>query len=95
MSLREKIDAAAGEAEDEEEAAQILKDSLTKDGHSKVWGRRQTYLKNNPLEKEGHEKLGKVEKGLSAALWLMKKDCKKCVHTAREVAQREKLTRRK
>ena len=93
MSLKEKIEAAAEEAEDEEEAAQLLKNSLTKDEHSMVWGRHQTYLKKNPLEKEDHEKLGKVERGLSAALWLMKKECKKYVHTAREEAQREKLTK--
>ena len=93
MSLREKINAAAEEAEDEEDAAQILKESLTKDEHSMVWGRHQTHLKKNPLEKEEHDKLGKVEKGLSAALWLMRKECKKYVHTSREVAQREKMTK--
>ena len=70
-----------------------MKESLTKDEHSMVWGRHQTHLKENPLEKGERDKLGKVEKGLSAALWLMKKECKKYVHTSREVAQREKMTK--
>ena len=89
MSLKEKIEAAAEEAEDEEEAAQaqLLKNSLTKDERSMVWGRHQTYLKKIPLEKDDRAKLAKVEKGLSAALWLMKKECKKYVHPAREVVQ--------
>ena len=44
MSLKEKIEAAAEEAEDEEEAAQaqLLKNSLTKDERSMVWGRHKT-----------------------------------------------------
>ena len=61
---------------DEEEAASLLKQSLTPKEAQQVWGKHQTHLNHNPLEKEEHEALSKKDKGLSAALWLMRKVCK-------------------
>ena len=72
MSLDDKIKAAAETGGSEEEQALVLKDSLTKEEHAKVWGRHQTHLNKNPLEKEEMEGLSKKEKGVNAAEWLMK-----------------------
>ena len=41
MSLDEKVKAAASQGGTSEEQAQILKDSLTKKEHAKVWSRHQ------------------------------------------------------
>ena len=41
MSLAEKVKAAATQGGTSEEQAQILKDSLTKKEHAKVWSRHQ------------------------------------------------------
>ena len=71
MSLNDKIQAAAEQGGTIEEQAVALKESLTKDEHSQVWGRHQTHLNNNPLEKGKVESLSKKEKGLKAAEWLM------------------------
>ena len=58
LTLTDKIKAAAElGGEDEENAAAILKESLTPDENSQVWGRHQTFLKANPSEKEKY--LGK------------------------------------
>ena len=91
MSLNDKIKAAAEQGETIEEQAVILKDSLTKDEHSQVWGRHQTHLNNNPLEKGEMEGLSKKEKGLKAAAWLMQIAGKKYLHVTKEVSATESL----
>ena len=60
----------------------MLKQSLTPKEAQQVWGKHQTHLNHNPLEKEEHEALSKKDKGLSAAL--MRKVCKKYVHTEKK-----------
>ena len=45
-----------------EEQAAVLKSSLEKDEHSQIWGRYQTYNKNNPEEKGRVDTLSKKEK---------------------------------
>ena len=87
--LNDKIKAAAEQGETIEEQAVILKDSLTKDEHSQVWGRHQTHLNNNPLEKGEMEGLSKKEKGLKAAAWLMQVAGKKYLHVSKEVSATE------
>ena len=67
LTLADKIKAAAElGGEDEENAAAILKESLTPDENSQVWERHQTFLKSNPSEKEELQNkcwcLGKGEK---------------------------------
>ena len=56
MTLDEKIKSAAETGGSVEEQALVLKESLTKEEHAKVWGRHQTHLNNNPLEKGELEK---------------------------------------
>ena len=93
MSLAEKVKAAATQGGTSEEQAQILKDSLTKEEHAKVWSRHQTHLKNNPLEKGEMEGLSKKEKGIKAAQWLMETTGKKYLHMSREVEAKQKTTK--
>ena len=60
-----------------EEQATVLKESLTKEEHGKIWGRHQTHLQKNPLEKGELDGLSKKEKGMKAAEWLMRTAAKK------------------
>ena len=87
MTLDEKIEAAAKTGGTAEEQAIVLKESLTKEEHGKVWGRHQTHLQKNPLEKGELEGLSKKEK----AEWLMRTAAKKYLHVTREVAAQESL----
>ena len=68
LTLADKIKPAAElGGEDEENSAAILKESLTPDESSQVWGRHQTFLKSNPLEKENTlEKLKRTRAWLQA-----------------------------
>ena len=91
MSLNDKIKAAAESGGTPEEQALVLKESLTKDEHSQVWGRHNTHLNKNPLEKEEMQGLSKKEKGVKAAEWLMKTAGKKYLHCSKEVSAAESL----
>ena len=91
MSLDDKIKAAATTGGTLEEQAEVLKGSLTKEENAKVWGRHQTHLQKNPLEKGEMEGLSKKEKGMKAAEWLMKTAGKKYLHCSREVTASESL----
>ena len=91
MSLDDKIKAAAESGGSPEDQALVLKDSLTKEEHAKVWGRHQTHLSKNPLEKGEMEGLSKKEKGVKAAEWLMRTAGKKYLHCSREVLAAESL----
>lgn len=64
LTLDEKVKKATEKANTAEEAAIVLKDSLTKDESAKLWSKHKTYLKGKEEEKEAHEQLGKKEKGL-------------------------------
>ena len=95
LTLADKIKAAAElGGEDEENAASILKESLTPDENSQVWGRHQTFLKANPLEKEEYLGKGKKEKGLAASLWLMQTAGKKFLSCRTSVGALEKVKRK-
>ena len=83
MTLNQKIEAAAETGETLEEQAAALKSSLEKDERSQVWGRWQTYLKNNPEEKKKIETLSKKDKGTKAAEWLMETEGKNTCMSAR------------
>ena len=91
MTLDEKIKSAAETGGSVEEQALVLKESLTKEEHAKVWGRHQTHLNNNPLEKGELEGLSKKEKGMKAAEWLMQTAGKKYLHVTKEVSANESL----
>ena len=95
LTLADKIKAAAElGGEDEENAASILKESLTPDENSQVWGRHQTFLKANPLEKEEYLGKGKKEKGLAASLWLMQTAGKKFLSCRTSVGALGKVKRK-
>ena len=83
--------AAAQECSDEEGQEKALKDMMTKEEHSVVWGRHNTYLNKNSLEKEKYGKSSKKEKGLAAAIWLMKMEGKQYMHSSSHVKTQEAL----
>ena len=88
--MDEKIEAAAKTGGTAQKQAIVLKESLTKEEHGKIWGRHQTHLQKNPLEKGELEGLSKKEKGMKAAEWLMRTAAaKKYLHVTREVAAQE------
>ena len=90
LTLADKIKAAAElGGEDEENAA-----CLTPDENSQVWGRHQTFLKANPLEKEEYLGKGKKEKGLAASLWLMQTAGKRFLSCRTSVGALEKVKRK-
>ena len=76
LSLKEKIQAAAEENSDEEQAAMVLHSSMSAVEKSNAWNQHQNYLKkseNKSLKKE-YDSLDKKEKGLSTSLFLLKKN---------------------
>ena len=92
MTLAEKMEVAAEEAEgDEDHAAENLKKSLTPAEKQSVWSKHQTHLKHNPKEAKALKKASKNEKRVAAAKWLMQKDGKKYLTTAAKVAASQAL----
>ena len=91
MTLKEKFETAAQECSDEEGQGKALKGMLTKDEHSAVWGKHQTHLKKNSLEKEKYDNASKKDKGLAAAIWLMKTEGKQYLHSSSHVKTHEAL----
>ena len=77
MTLREKMEVAAEEEGDEDQAAENLEKSMTPPEKQPVWSKHQTHLKHNPKEQKALQKAGKNEKRLAAAKWLRQKDGKK------------------
>ena len=78
QTLDEKIKAAIEAGESEEHSAELLKQSLTKSEHSKVWSKRKIALeKASAAERKKHEQLSKKDKGLAASKWLLEKEGKK------------------
>ncbi len=91
MTLKEKIETAAQDCSDEEGQGRALKGMLTKDEHSAVWGKHQTHLKKNSLGKEKYDNASKKDKGLAAAIWLMKTEGKQYLHSSSHVKTHEAL----
>ena len=52
VPLNEKVARACDEVETPEEAALVLRDSLSKLDKSNVWSQHQTHLRHNPEEKQ-------------------------------------------
>eukprot|EP00435_Cladocopium_sp_Y103_P052109 s605_g16.t1 len=93
LTLDEKVKLATEEAENEEQAAITLKQSLTKDESAKMWSKHQTYLKTHPEEKEEHQTKSKTEKGLEVVLWFLKHNKGKFFHTEASKEASETLTK--
>ena len=74
MTLKEKVAAACENAETTEEAAAELRKNMTEQEKQSAWGKHQTHLKNNPKEAKEVNKMNKTEKGLAAAIYLLKKE---------------------
>ena len=72
VSLNEKVKQAVEGADTPEEAAEVLKASMTKLESSKVWGQHQTHLKHNPDDAKAFRNSdGKKSRGMAAALWFI------------------------
>ena len=92
MSLQEKVEQAANEAEGEPEvAAAKLKESMTAKEKQSVWSKHQTWLKGHPKEAKALQKASKKEKGDAASLWLLKQQGSQYLSCSARVTQQEAL----
>ena len=74
LTLAERVQQISSTAEEEEEAAQELQQSMTPAEKSRTWSKHQTHLNQpeNKDEKEAYDKASKSEKGHMTALFLMR-----------------------
>ena len=73
MTLAEKVQHAAEGTETAEEAAANLKQLLSKQEHSKVWSKHNVEMqKKTAKERKEFDKLSKNEKGMAAAMHMVK-----------------------
>ena len=92
MSLQEKVEQAASEAEgDPEAAAAKLKTTLNAKEKQSVWSKHQTWLKSHPKDAKALQKATKKEKGEAASLWLMKQQGAQFLSCSAKVTQEEAL----
>lgn len=95
MSLQEKINKVGEDSSTPEEAALALKQSLSKLEHSKVWSKYNTHLKSLPdQEQEEFQNKSKVEKGMAAALFMVKANIPKFFHFNETLASSSSLDKR-
>ena len=82
---RERV-AMAEEEETEEAAVGKLKETMTKQDHSRAWGQHNTWLKKQPKEEqEAHAQKSKKEKGEAVVLWVLKAKVQRFQHHSQEV----------
>ena len=94
LILEEKMKMATEEAEDEEQAAVLLKKKMTQLESSKVWSKHQTALKAGSEEaKQEFEALSKKDKGIAACAWLLEKEGKQYLSALKKVSVGDKLAR--
>lgn len=93
MTLKDKIEAACENTETVEEAAGELRKTMADQEKQSAWGKHQTYLKGNPKESKEVEKMSKGEKGLAAAIYLLKKEEPKFLQVKSTVASNDTLTK--
>ena len=76
MSLKDRVQAIAAEHRDEEAAAEALAGTMSAVEKSNAWNQHQVHLKKpgNESLKKDFESLGRKDKGLSSALFLLKKN---------------------
>ena len=93
LSLEEKMKMVTEEAEDEEQAAVLLKKKMTKLESSKVWSKHQTALKVGPEgAKQEFEALSKKDKGIAACAWHLEKEGKQYLSALKKVSVGDKFT---
>ena len=94
MSLKDKMKAAAEGAEDPNEAAIVLHDSMSKLEKSKAWSKHQTALKHgSKQEQAAYNDLSKKDKGIAAAAYLLEKEGKQFMTALKKVSVGEKVTK--
>ena len=93
MTLKEKVTAACETAETEQEAAEKLRKTMTEQEKQSAWGKHQTHLKNNPKKAKEVSKMNKTDKGLSAAIYLLKKEQPNFLQVKKSVSAESTLTK--
>ena len=95
MSLAEKIDKAAEDAQCPEEAAKGLRKMMTKQEHSQAWSKHNIHMrsKSKKEQKEFHS-LSKGEKGMEVAMYLLKSNVPKFMHWKESLGQSVSLDKR-
>ena len=94
MSLKDKMKAAAEGAEDPNEAAIVLHDSMSKLEKSKAMSKHQTALKHgSKQEQAAYNDLSKKDKGIAAAAYLLEKEGKQYMTALKKVSVGEKVTK--
>ena len=96
MSLREKIEKIGEEKDDEVAAGHALLQAMTPAEKSRSWSRHQTHLNKRGHEEEeaAFQALGKREKGLQTAVWLMKQNTPRYFNVQQEVKASQELTKK-
>ena len=96
VSLKEKIQNAVEEHSDEETQAIVLHQSMTPGEKSNAWNQHQTHLKKcgNESLKNDFESLDRKGKGLSTALFWLKKNRAVYAHVSKEAAKETSLKKR-
>ena len=90
LSLKEKMQQAAEQAETADSAALVLYESMSKSEKAKAWSKHQTALKRkSDEEREAHEALGKKEKGVAAAAYLLEKEGKQYMAALKKTSTSE------
>ena len=91
MSLKDKVTAALEKGGDDEAAALLLKESLDKGEHSRVWNQYNNAKRLNP-ELEDTLAKGKKEKGFAAALWYVKNSAPRIMSMQMACTSNDKVT---
>ena len=94
MSLKDKMKAAAEGAEDPNEAAIVLHDSMSKLEKSKAWSKHQTALEHGSRQEQAaYNDMSKKDKGIAAAAYLLEKEGKQFMTALKKVSVGEKVTK--
>ena len=96
LSLKEKIQAAAEENSDEEQAALVLHCSMSAVEKSNAWNQHQNHLKKseNKSLKKDFESLDRKGKGLATSLFLLKKNNAVFGSVSKTISKEDSLKKR-
>ena len=95
MTLAQKVQKAAEGCETAQEAATNLRGMLTKEEHSKVWSKHNVALKKKPAkEQKAFDSLTKGEKGMEAAMYMVKASVPQFMQVKESVGQDQTLDKR-
>ena len=95
MTLAQKVQKAAEGCETAQEAATNLRGMLTKEEHSKVWSKHNVALKKKPAkEQKAFDSLTTGEKGMEAAMYMVKASVPQFMQVKESVGQDQTLDKR-